>query len=61
MSAPIVVKNSVLPPAKVADWASLYPSGGEAPQLLIRDKRILHGLPSGESDFLRSSGQEQGF
>jgi uncharacterized membrane protein len=44
-----------------AAWAGLSASSGKLPKLLIRDKRILHGLPSGEQDFLRVMKQELGF
>jgi uncharacterized membrane protein/protein-disulfide isomerase len=44
-----------------AAWAGLSSSSDKLPKLLIRDKRILHGLPSGESDFLRVMKQELGF
>ena len=44
-----------------AAWAGLSSSSEKLPKLLIRDKRILHGLPSGEADFLRVMKQELGF
>jgi hypothetical protein len=44
-----------------AAWAGLSSSSDKLPKLLIRDKRILHGLPSGEQDFLRVMKQELGF
>jgi uncharacterized membrane protein/protein-disulfide isomerase len=42
-------------------WAGLSSSNDKLPKLLIRGKRILHGLPSGEDDFLRVMKQELGF
>ena len=47
--------------SNVAAWAGLSSSSDKLPKLLIRDKRILHGLPSGEADFLRVMRQELGF
>jgi uncharacterized membrane protein len=44
-----------------AAWSGLSSSSDKLPKLLIRDKRILHGLPSGERDFLRVMKQELGF
>lgn len=41
-----------------AAWAGLSSSSDKLPKLLIRDKRILHGLPSGEADFLRVMRRE---
>ncbi len=46
--------------ANVADWVSLSGKTKHLPKLLIRDKRILHGLPSGEADFIRVMEQELG-
>ena len=46
--------------ANVADWVSLSGKSSKLPKLLIRDKRILHGLPSGEADFIRVMEQELG-
>jgi uncharacterized membrane protein len=46
--------------ANIADWISLSLKSKQLPKLLIRDKRILHGLPSGEADFIRVMEQELG-
>jgi uncharacterized membrane protein len=46
--------------AHTAAWAGLSSASDKLPKLLIRDKRILHGLPSGEGDFLRVMKQELG-
>jgi uncharacterized membrane protein len=46
--------------ANIADWVSLSLKTKQLPKLLIRDKRILHGLPSGEADFIRVMEQELG-
>ena len=46
--------------ANVADWVSFSGKTKHLPKLLIRDKRILHGLPSGEADFIRVMEQELG-
>lgn len=43
-----------------AAWAGLSSSSDKLPKLLIRDKRILHGLPSSEEDFLRVMKGELG-
>jgi hypothetical protein len=47
--------------SNVAAWHAFSQSNDKLPKLLIRDKRILHGLPSGEADFLRVMKQELGF
>ncbi|MEY3897402.1 MAG: hypothetical protein RLZZ214_2923 [Verrucomicrobiota bacterium] len=46
--------------ANIADWVSLSGKSDKLPKLLIRDKRILHGLPSGEADFIRVMERELG-
>lgn len=46
--------------ANVADWVSFSGKTKQLPKLLIRDQRILHGLPSGEADFIRVMEQELG-
>lgn len=46
--------------ANVADWVSFSGKTKQLPKLLIRDKRILHGLPSGEADFIRVMEDELG-
>jgi uncharacterized membrane protein len=47
--------------ADIADWVSFSRKTKQLPKLLIRDQRILHGLPSGEADFIRVMEQELGF
>jgi uncharacterized membrane protein len=47
--------------SNIAAWSAFSQSTDKLPKLLIRDKRILHGLPSGEADFLRVMKQELGF
>ncbi len=44
----------------VTDWRTLSKSTDKLPKLLIRDRRILHGLPSGEADFIHVMEQELG-
>jgi len=46
--------------ANIADWRALSQSTPKLPKLLIREKRILHGLPSSERDFIRVLEQELG-
>lgn len=46
--------------ANIAGWAALSGKTNKLPKLLIRDKRILHGLPSGEQNFIRVMEQELG-
>lgn len=46
--------------ANVRDWRSLSASTAKLPKLLIREGRILHGLPSGEADFIRVMEKELG-
>jgi uncharacterized membrane protein len=46
--------------ANVADWVSYSGKNKQLPKVLIRDKRILHGLPSGEADFIRVMEKELG-
>jgi uncharacterized membrane protein len=46
--------------ANVADWVSFSGKTKQLPKLLVRDKRILHGLPSGEADFIRVMEKELG-
>ena len=46
--------------ADIADWVSLSGKSDKLPKLLIRDKRILHGLPSGQEDFIRVMKLELG-
>jgi uncharacterized membrane protein len=46
--------------ANIADWRALSQSTPKLPKLLIRGKRILHGLPSGREDFIRVMEKELG-
>jgi len=46
--------------ADINDWVSFSAETRNMPKLLISDKRILHGLPSGEADFIRVMEQELG-
>jgi hypothetical protein len=44
----------------IADWVSFPGKSRKLPKLLIREKRVLHGLPSGEAEFIRAIEQELG-
>lgn len=44
--------------ADLSDWRDFSESNDKLPKLLIRDTRILHGLPSGEADFIRVMEKE---
>ena len=46
--------------ANIADWVSFSGQNRKLPKLLISGKRILHGLPSGEADFIRVMEHELG-
>lgn len=46
--------------ADIADWVSFSGKTRKLPKLLISGKRILHGLPSGEADFIRVMEKELG-
>ena len=46
--------------ADISDWISFSAETRNMPKLLISDKRILHGLPSGEADFIRVMEKELG-
>jgi hypothetical protein len=46
--------------SNISDWRQFSKSTEKLPKLLIRDQRILHGLPSGEADFIRVMEQELG-
>ncbi|RYD21777.1 MAG: hypothetical protein EOP88_10240 [Verrucomicrobiaceae bacterium] len=46
--------------ADISDWLSLSAQNRQLPKLLIRDRRILHGIPSGEADFIRVMEKELG-
>jgi uncharacterized membrane protein len=44
--------------SNIAAWRAFSQSNDKLPKLLIGDKRILHGRPSNEADFLRVMKQE---
>ncbi|MEO7100965.1 MAG: vitamin K epoxide reductase family protein [Luteolibacter sp.] len=46
--------------ASIADWVLFSAKTKHLPKLLITGKRILHGLPSSEDDFIRVMEQELG-
>lgn len=46
--------------SNIATWRDLSKSTDKLPKLLIRDRRILHGLPSNQADFLRVMARELG-
>ena len=46
--------------ANAADWAAFSKNTPALPKLLISDKRILHGLPSGREEFIRVMEKELG-
>ncbi len=46
--------------ADVQDWISFSNKTHQLPKLLIKGTRLLHGLPSGEADFIRVMEQELG-
>lgn len=46
--------------ANIADWVSFSGKTPQMPKLLISGRRILHGLPSGEEDFIRVMEKELG-
>jgi len=46
--------------ANIADWVAFSGGTKKLPKLLITGKRILHGLPSGEADFIRVMEEELG-
>ena len=46
--------------ANVEDWLAMSRNARKLPKLLISDRRILHGLPSGEADFIRVMELELG-
>ncbi len=46
--------------ANIADWIRFSGETRKLPKLLITGQRILHGLPSGEADFIRVMEQELG-
>lgn len=45
----------------LAAWRDFSKTTDKLPKLLVRDRRILHGLPSGEADFMRVMKMELGF
>ena len=46
--------------ANILDWVAFSDGTRQMPQLLITGKRILHGLPSGEAEFIRVMERELG-
>jgi uncharacterized membrane protein len=46
--------------SNIAAWRAFSQGNDKLPKLLIRDKRILHGLPSNEADFLNVMKRELG-
>lgn len=46
--------------ANIEDWVAFSGKSKQLPQLLITDKRILHGLPSGLEEFIRLMEKELG-
>ncbi|MCX6880106.1 MAG: thioredoxin domain-containing protein [Verrucomicrobia bacterium] len=46
--------------ANINDWVALSVTSNKMPKLLVGGKRILHGLPSGEADFIRVMEAELG-
>lgn len=46
--------------ADIQDWISFSNKTRQLPKLLVKGTRILHGLPSGEADFIRVMEQELG-
>jgi uncharacterized membrane protein len=46
--------------SNIATWRTLSKSNDKLPKLIIRDKRVLHGLPPGEEEFLRVVKSELG-
>ena len=46
--------------SNIASWRAFSQRNDKLPKLLIGDKRILHGRPSNEADFLRVMKQELG-
>lgn len=46
--------------ADIGDWVAFSAGSRNLPKLLITGKRILHGLPSGEADFIRVLERELG-
>ena len=46
--------------ANIADWVAFSRESKHLPKLLIGNRRILHGLPSGTADFIRVMERELG-
>ncbi|MEO5915835.1 MAG: vitamin K epoxide reductase family protein [Luteolibacter sp.] len=46
--------------ANIDDWVTFAGDSKTLPQLLITGKRILHGIPSGQAEFIRVMEQELG-
>jgi len=46
--------------ANILDWVAFSDGTRKLPQLLITGKRVLHGLPSNEADFIRVLERELG-
>ena len=44
----------------VTDWVAFSFDNNKLPKLLVTAKRIVHGLPSSEADFIRVMEQELG-
>lgn len=44
--------------ADIADWIVISGKTRQLPKLLIRDKRVMHGLPASKEEFLRVMEQE---
>lgn len=44
--------------SNISDWMSFSGKSDKLPKLLIRDKRILHGLPSSQEEFIRVMERE---
>jgi len=46
--------------ADISDWVAFSASSKNLPKLLVSNRRILHGLPSSEADFIRVLERELG-
>jgi uncharacterized membrane protein len=46
--------------ADIEDWHAFSKTTDKLPKLLVRDKRIVHGLPTSEEDFIRVIAGELG-
>jgi hypothetical protein len=47
--------------ADIRDWRRFSDRTPALPKLLVSDRRIVHGLPSSEGDFIRVMERELGF